>query len=91
MNEKNEVVNHDIILRSRKRLEMSGINEVSSFDEKEIVAQISGAGISIDGENLKIEKFDAENGLLVINGKINGIFYYNKDQKKKKGFMGIFR
>lgn len=91
MNEKNENFKHDIILRSRKRMEMNGISEVSSFDEKEIIAQTNGATISIDGVGLKIEKFDAENTELVINGLINGIFYYTKEQKKKRGIMGIFK
>ncbi len=91
MNEKNDIIRHDVIIRARKRTEMSGINEVSSFDEKEIIVQTSGAGISIDGENLKIEKFDADNGELIINGTINGIFYYTKDIKKKRGFMGLFK
>ena len=89
MNEKNENLNHDLILRSRKRMEMSGISEVSSFDEREIIAQASNTGISIDGENLKIEKFDADNGELIISGLISGIFYYSKELKKKR--MGLFK
>ena len=31
---------------------------------------------------IKIERFDAENGELVINGTINGLFYYVKNVKK---------
>lgn len=91
MNEKSDNIKHDVILRSRKRIEMSGINDVSSFDEKEIIAQADNLGISIEGENLKIERFDAEKGELTINGLINGLYYYSKDVKKKKSIAGLFR
>ena len=63
---------------------MTGINDVSSYDENEIVVQTDGTGLSIEGENLKIEKFDSEKGELVVNGLIGGIFYFNREIKKKK-------
>ena len=91
MNEKSDNLKHDVILRSRKRIEMSGINEVSSFDEKEIIAQADNLGISIEGEKLKIERFDAEKGELTINGLINGLYYYSKEVKKKKSIVGLFK
>ena len=77
-------IKHDAIIKSRKRLEMTGINDVSSYDENEIVVQTDGTGLSIEGENLKIEKFDSEKGELVVNGLIGGIFYFNREIKKKK-------
>ncbi|MBO5439321.1 MAG: hypothetical protein J6A53_01535 [Clostridia bacterium] len=83
---------HDAIIKSRKRLEMSGINDVSSFDDTEILVQTDGSGISIEGEGLKIERFDAENGELIVNGLINGIFYFVKDvTKKKKSITNLFK
>ncbi len=83
---------HDAIIKSRKRLEMSGINDVSSFDDTEILVQTDGSGISIEGEGLKIERFDSENGELIVNGLINGIFYFVKDvSKKKKSITNLFK
>ena len=92
MNEQTEDLKHDVVIKSRKELRMSGILDVTSFDEHEIVVQTSTSGASIDGESLKIERFDAQSGELIVNGRINGIFYYNKDPlKKKKGIAGIFK
>ena len=76
-------IKHDVMIKSRKRLEMTGINDVSSYDENEIMVQAENTGLSIEGEMLKIEKFDSEKGELIVNGIINGIFYFNKDVKKK--------
>jgi len=84
MTDTTKEINHDVILKSRKRLEMSGINDVSNFDDTEIIVQIEGSGISIEGEGLKIERFDAENGELIVKGMINGIFYFVKETNKKK-------
>lgn len=84
MIETSKEIKHDVIIKSRKRLEMSGINDVSSFDDAEISVQTESSGISIEGEGLKIERFDAENGELVVNGLINGIFYFAKEANKKK-------
>jgi hypothetical protein len=39
MIEKTDDIKHDVIIRSRKRMEMSGISDVSSFDEGEIIVQ----------------------------------------------------
>jgi sporulation protein YabP len=91
MNELSEI-KHNIIIKSRERTEMTGILDVTSFDDGAIVAQTSDSGISIDGENLKIEKFNAESGDFILNGKINGLYYFNSNhQKKKKSIMGIFK
>ena len=83
---------HDLILKARKKLEMSGINDVLSYDDKEIIVQTEGTGISIEGDNLKIERFDAENGELIVNGLVNGIFYFVKEaNKKKKSIVNLFK
>ena len=73
-------------------MELTGADDVTSFDDKEIVVQVSNFGVTIEGEGLKIEKFNSENGELILNGQINGIFYFNKDiSKKKKSLGGLFK
>ena len=92
MNEPSEMVKHDVLIKSRQRMEMTGISDVSSFDDAEIVVQTEDSGVSIEGENLKIEKFNSENGELILNGSINGIFYYEKKPpKKKRSFTDLFK
>ena len=92
MIEASKDIKHDIILKSRKKLEMSGIKDVSSYDDKEIVVQTDGTGISIEGDGLKIERFDSENGELIVNGLINSIYYFVKESsKKKKSITNIFK
>ena len=89
MNESEEI-KHDVLIKSRKRMEMTGISDVSSFDEAEIIVQTQSSDVSIEGENLKIERFNSENGELVLNGLITGMFYYNKKAEKRKKNIGSF-
>lgn len=92
MNEKGEGVSkHDVTIKSRQRLEMTGVSDVTSFDDGAIVVQVDDLGVSIEGENLKIEKFNAESGEFILNGTINGLFYFNHSPKKKKSFTDIFK
>ncbi len=92
MNEYGESTKHDVIIKSREKTEMTGILDVTSFDDGSIIVQTAESGISIDGENLKIEKFDAESGDFILNGKINGFYYFaSSSQKKKKSIMNIFK
>lgn len=92
MSDTNVDVKHDVFIKSRQRVEMSGIIDVSSFGEDEIIVQSGAFGVSIEGENLKIERFNSESGELVLNGLINGLFYYSKNpDKRKKSIMNIFK
>lgn len=92
MNDLSGEVKHNVFIKSRQRMEMTGVSDVTSFDEEEIVVQTGSTGVSIEGENLKIEKFNSENGELVLNGVINGLFYYaKKPEKKKKSFLSLFK
>ena len=73
-------------------MEMSGVSDVTSFDDEEIVVQTGSSSMSIEGESLKIEKFNSENGELVLNGHINGLFYYSKKpEKRKKSIVNLFK
>ena len=92
MNDMSGEIKHDVFIKSRQRMEMTGISDVTSFDEEEIVVQTGNSGVSIEGENLKIEKFNSENGELVLKGLINGLFYYSKKQeKRKKSITNFFK
>lgn len=85
-----EELRHDVVIKARKKLEMSGVSDVISYDDKEVLAQINGFGVTIEGDELKIERFNSDSGELVLSGTINGIFYFQKDLSKKKKGIGSF-
>lgn len=72
---------HSVIIRDRKRAELSGICEVENFNDTEIdLLSLSGA-VVIEGDSLKIESFSVETGKIEIIGSITGLYYYEKTDK----------
>lgn len=77
----------DVCLFSRKRMEMSGIEEVAGFTEEMITVSSSLGMITVEGHGMKIESFSVESGKIVINGEIDSMCYYSEDSGgSKKGF-----
>lgn len=90
-NDKNIVkVPHSLTLDNRKKLEISGVLNVDSFDEQNIIAYTDLGELSVKGKNLHISKLNLENGELIIQGNISSMVYANKNSKKKQGMFSKF-
>ena len=66
---------HNVIMENRRRLSVSGVEEVDSFDDTEIVAVSSGGNLIIRGSELHIDKLDLEGGELNVTGLISELCY----------------
>lgn len=66
---------HNVILEGRKRLSVSGVSDVESFDDTEIVAYTSGGNLIIRGSELHIDRLDLENGDLNVTGLVSDLSY----------------
>lgn len=74
----------NLSLDSRKKLALTGVQEVISFDEEKISLNTVLGSLSIKGEGLKMNKLDVQNGNVTIIGKISAMIYSGKDVKKNK-------
>lgn len=74
----NADMNHLLTLENRERLSLTGISDVDSFNEEEIIAICSCGEINIKGELLHIEELNLESGVLVVSGKIKSFEYSEK-------------
>ena len=72
----------NLTLESRKKLILSGIVEVLSFDEQKIDMTTKVGNLTIKGEELKMNKLDVQNGDVVIVGSIASMVYNGKVSKK---------
>lgn len=77
----------NIILEGRNRINISGVNDVESFDESSIQLITELGTLLIKGYELKIEKLNLDTGEVSANGDIYLIEYIN-DEKEKSG--GLF-
>ena len=82
---------HNLILKARKDLSVSGVLDVDSFDESTVVAYTELGELTIKGQNLHINKIDLESGDLELEGNIASLEYL-EDKAAEKGFFArLFR
>lgn len=75
---------NSIHLENRKRLDLTGVIEVLSFDEEKIELNTNGGMLIIKGQGLKMNKLDVQNGDVMIIGLVYSIVYSSKEAKKEK-------
>ena len=82
---------HKLLLGERKHLEIEAVSDVISFDEFSVLLRTSCGNMEIEGTELHVSALDLASGEVRVDGKINGIFYYDEKEKgEKKGFFGRF-
>lgn len=71
-----------LTLDNRKNLTLSGVAEVISSSDKELIVRIGDSRLSISGNNINISKLDTESGDFEAIGEFNEFIY-----GKKLGFF----
>jgi sporulation protein YabP len=80
--------NHELILRERKNLVVSGVKKIENFDDEEFLMETTMGFLLVKGEGLELIKLDTIAGDVSIKGKINALDYI-EDNKNKEN-QGIF-
>ena len=92
MQDKTVKQNHNMILENRKSLSISGITDVDSFDEREIILYTQLGELTIQGRELHIDAMSVETGDMTITGDIWALVYGDKDKKGPISALGkLFR
>jgi len=84
MEAKIEDENSNLVLENRKKLSITGVNEVISFNDQAIILTTNLGSLTLKGKNLKMNKLDVQNGDVMITGKINSFEYSEKENTKNK-------
>ncbi|WP_419882624.1 sporulation protein YabP [Peribacillus sp. B-H-3] len=86
---KGNIPEHDVIMRGRRLLEITGVKHVESFDNEEFLLETSMGFLSIRGQNLQMKNLDVDKGIVSIKGKIFDLIYLDEQSgEKAKGFFG---
>lgn len=78
---------HDVQIKGRKLIEVTGVSSVESFDVTEFALVTSGGPLLIQGNNLHMKHLDLQAGVVMIEGTVNS-FAYVSEQNKKRRFVG---
>ncbi len=90
---KNSVPDHDVMMRGRKQLEITGVKQVESFDNEEFLLETTMGFLAIRGQNLQMKNLDVDKGIVSIKGKVFELIYLDEQHgEKAKGFFSkLFR
>ena len=84
----------NLILENRKKLSVSGVNDVLSFDDQVVMIESELGLLRVKGENLRINKLSIDTSEVIVEGEISFLSYSDKELEKQKsgGFMSkIFK
>ena len=85
------IIPHNITLKERRYLTVSGVTDVDSFDEITIVAYTDAGELTIRGEELKINRLNTETGELNVEGRISSLSYLDEEPRSRSFFSKVFR
>ncbi len=82
---------HDLSMKDRKILKLSGVSDVGSFDDQMVVVTTDLGELHVQGKNLHVSKLNLANGEVDIDGLIVALVY-SGDSKTNKGLLSkIFK
>ncbi|MBQ3391163.1 MAG: sporulation protein YabP [Clostridia bacterium] len=81
---------HRLNLEGRERLFIAGVEDVVSFDEREILLDTTEGSLLLRGEGMHINKLSVENGELQIEGQIDCVEYSDSAPSRPGFFTRVF-
>ena len=83
---------HRISIDKRKEIEITGVVDVISYDEREISLKTSEGNVLIEGEGFNVKKLDVESGVMSVDGRVDSLVYEtDRDTKDVSIFKRIFK
>ena len=77
---------HNIMLKDRSSLYVSGIEHIYSFNDKKVELRTSAGEMVIEGENLDMGKLNLDESVISVEGTINAIIY-SKSRKPQESLI----
>ncbi len=88
--DRNREMPHNIILEGREKLSISGVVDVQSFDEEQVLLETVRGMVVVRGQGLHVERLQLEAGELILEGEIGLIEYDDSAQPRGSWFGRLF-
>ncbi|MEA1960381.1 MAG: sporulation protein YabP [Bacillota bacterium] len=66
---------HLVSMSNREKMELTGVKNVLTFDEEEIMLETNMGFLSIQGEDLHITRLSLDDGQVAVEGSVNLVGY----------------
>ena len=87
MEQSNISKSHKLSMDNRKRLTLTGIKDVVSFDLTQILLESTLGMIHIKGSDIKVTRLSLEKGEVDIEGTVDSIVYSDVKDYGEKAFL----
>ena len=74
---------HKLTLNGRKNLSLTGVTEVVSFDDVQIVLKTGMGLLNVHGQNLQLKNLSLEGGQVAVDGEIDALIYEQLRHERK--------
>jgi len=82
---------HQVVIENRERVVISGVEDVDSFNEEEVVLLTEAGVITLIGQELHVNKLNLDEGQLIVEGFFMGLDYRDHEVAHKGLFGKIFK
>jgi len=79
---------HRLTLNERRQLTMTGVTEVVSFEDTQVVLQTSLGTLVVQGKELQLKTLSQEGGQVAVEGHIAAFLY---EEPRQSGWRSLFR
>lgn len=82
---------HDISIENRSKAQITGVNDVISFDLEKVLLETDYGMVMIKGDDLHVRRLSVEKGEVDLDGRIDAVEYSEISSYAKKGESVIAR
>ena len=82
---------HGLILEDRRNLTLTGVKDVSGFDEQKVTLVTELGELTVKGSELRINDFSNDSGELSLEGNVDSLTYAEARQTQGGFFSRIFK
>lgn len=83
-----EQLPHKLQLDNRKKLTMTGVTEVVSFEETAVVLRTNLGTLIVQGQGLQLKTLSLDGGQVAVDGTVSALVY---QEPRQTGWRGFFR
>lgn len=94
MEEKAGIRPHTCLLQNRANVNLTGVREVVSFDENQVVMDTDLGLLTLKGKELHVSRLTVERGEVDVEGTIDSMAYSSNEAYRKAGqsvFARLFK
>ncbi|MDO4573481.1 MAG: sporulation protein YabP [Clostridia bacterium] len=82
---------HSIHIDNRMRTSITGVMDVLSFNEQEVMLMTEAGGLNIVGSGMHLSRLNLEDGQICIEGELMALDYEAEEGERRGLFGKVFR